>query len=313
MPWALPWDYGFSIVFNPMLSLARVLIWLLSLLPLWLLHALAVPLAGVLSFRDRRKARVVATNLKIAFPELNKQDRQALVRSNRIEMVRLVLETGAVWYWPEKRLKKHVRSVQGLDVLHQAVAEGNGVLLVGAHLGNWEILTLSASLEVPLVALYRAPEHPGWQQAITDSRQRFGGELVASGGPAMRKLLRQLRDGKTAGILVDQQPKQGDGEFAPFFGRPALTMTLPYRLVQKTGCRLVFIDCIRLDNGKGWTMHYRAAPDAVYDDNQAVALSAMNQSLTKSIRQHPSQYLWRYKRFARQPDGVASPYERKPV
>jgi len=292
------------------LDLARALIWLLSLAPLRLLHALARPLAFVYRLRGRRKARVVEANLALALPELEPERRRALARENSVEMLRLVLESGAVWHWSARRILAHVPQVEGQAVLDRAVSEGRGVLLLGGHQGNWELLTLYTSLQTDLVALYRAPAQAALQQAITRSRQRFGAELVASGGPAMRQLLRQLRRGQAAGILIDQQPRQGDGVFAPFFGQPALTMTLPHRLARKTGCRIVFADCARLPRGRGWSIRYREAPEAAYAEAPMVAMAAMNDTLCELIRHHPAQYLWRYKRFALQPEGRPDPYAR---
>lgn len=290
------------------LTTARALIWLLSLVPLRLLHGMARPLAFIYRLRGKRKQRVVDTNLALAFPELDREQRRKLARQNSIEMLRLILESGAVWHWSARRILAHLPQVEGRDILEQAIDEGRGVLLIGGHQGNWELLTLYTSLQVDLVALYRAPASEALQQAITQSRERFGGALIASGGPAMRRLLRQLRDGQTAGILIDQQPKQGDGSFAPFFGQAALTMTLPYRLAQKTGCRIVFANCVRLSAGRGWAIRYRQAPRSVYDADETRALTAMNEGLAELIRDQPAQYLWRYKRFARQPEGRPDPY-----
>jgi len=290
------------------LTLARLLIWLLSLLPLRALHALAIPMAGLYALRGRRKANVVRTNLRLAFPGLDEPAREALARENRVEMMRLLLETGAVWHWPEDRLRRHVRSVEGLDVLDRAMAEGRGVLMLGGHLGNWELLTLYTMLQAPLVGLYRAPKSQAWQALITRSRARFGGQLVAAGGPALRTLLRQLRAGRAAGILIDQQPKLGDGLFVDFLGHPALTMTLHHRLIRTTGCRVLLAGCHRLDKGRGWSIEYRPAPEAAYSETAEEALTAINAALADMIRARPAEYLWRYKRFALQPDGQPDPY-----
>src|SRR5438128_1942334 len=54
-----------------------------------------------------------------------------------------------------------------------------------------------------------------------------------------RQLFKWLQGGGVVGILPDQQPKQGDGEFAPFFGRPALTMSLAGRLASRTGASVL--------------------------------------------------------------------------
>jgi KDO2-lipid IV(A) lauroyltransferase len=293
---------------EPVLTLARLLIWMLSLLPLRILHALAVPLSALFALRGRRKAAVVRSNLRIAFPDLDEPAREALARANRVEMMRLLLETGAVWHWSEDRLRRHVRSVEGREVLDQAMADGRGALVLGGHLGNWELLTLYTMLEAPLVGLYRAPKSQAWQDLITRSRARFGGQLVAAGGPALRALLRQLRAGRAAGILIDQQPKLGEGLFVDFLGHPALTMTLHHRLIQNTGCRVLLAGCHRLEQGQGWSIEYRPAPEAAYSEDSAEALAAINSALADMIRAQPAEYLWRYKRFALQPDGQADPY-----
>ncbi|MEN1727090.1 MAG: lysophospholipid acyltransferase family protein [Pseudomonadota bacterium] len=292
-----------------MLTLARCLIWLLSLIPLRALHALAVPLAALLKLRDQRKARIVRANLRIAFPEADEQALTELAANNRREMVRLLLETGAVWHWSEARLRRHIRSVEGQDVLDGALAKGRGVLMLGGHLGNWELASLYTMMNVGMFGLYTAPERQDWQQALTRSRERFGGELVAAGGPALRKLLQQLKRGGPVGMLIDQQPKQGEGRYASFFGRPALTMTLYHRLIQATGCRVVSGYCYRLPGGAGWGMAYMNAPEAVYSPDQDTAITAMNEFLADQARTYPAQYLWRYKRFSLQPEGLPNPYE----
>jgi len=293
------------------LKLAQVLIWMLSLVPLRPLHALARPLAVLYRLRSRRKSRIVKANLALAFPQLDNKQRQQLAHDNSVEMLRLVLETGAVWHWSRQRLLAHVPRVEGQALLNEAVRDSRGLLLLGGHQGNWELLTLFTTLQLDFVGLYRAPAQAALQRAITRSRERFGGQLVASGGSAMRRLLRQLRTGGAAGILIDQAPRQGDGAFAPFFDRAALTMTLPHRLARKTGCRIIFGDCARLPRGRGWAIRYREPPAAVYSDDEAIALGAMNRTLSELIDDHRSQYLWRYKRFAPQPEGQPDPYERR--
>ena len=80
----------------------------------------------------------------------------------------------------------------------------------------------------------------------------------------MRQLFKLLNGGGVVGILPDQQPKAGDGEFAPFFGVQALTMTLLGRLAQRTGATVLFAWCERIDtgdrDGPRFALHIEAAP-----------------------------------------------------
>lgn len=289
------------------LFLGRILIRVLSWLPLWLCHVLAVPLGWLLNRLPLRKQRVVDTHLALAFPDLDAAARHRLRRAHWIEMARLVLEMGAVWHWSERRLLKHIVAVEGWDQAEAALESGAGFLLVGGHLGNWEIMNLYATLRLPMNCLYKAPSDPRVDRLLTQSRQRFGGQLVASGSPAMRKLLKTLREGGGVGLLADQQPKQGEGVFTPWFGEPALTMTLVNRLARRTGCAVLLMSTRRIPF-RGWTIAFERADDRVMNSDPMEANRCLQAWLEERIRQTPTQYLWSYKRFSIRPPDKAMLY-----
>lgn len=293
------------------LLFAKILLRLLSLIPLRLLHALAVPLGRLAARLPSRKHSVVTTNLALCFPELDQAAVKALHRRNMIAMAQLVLEAGAVWHWPREKLLGAIAETEGLQHFDAALARGRGVILVGAHMANWEILNLFCATLAPMVALYRAPGDPAMNTFITRSRERTGARLVPSGSYAMRHMIRQLRQGGTIGLLCDQQPKQGEGVFAPFFGTPALTMTLVNRLCRRTGCAVVFTHCERLEAGRGWKIVLEPAPEALADTDPVVACTALNAAVERQIRQAPEDYLWLYKRFGIRPPGAPEVYPRQ--
>lgn len=291
------------------ITVALMLIRLLSWLPLRLTYWLALLPASVLYCVPWRKHRVIRTNLEIAFPDATQQAYRRLHRHNLVAMVQLVLEMGAVWYWPATRLNRSIKEVRGQTHLDAARKAGRGVLLIAGHNGNWEINALRAGLGGEFSGLYKAPRDPAIDRALTVSRARFGASLVAAGSPAMRKMLKTLRAGGTVGLLMDQLPRQGQGVFAPFFKRPALTMTLVQRLARRTGCAVIFSDCRRLPRGRGWLLEYLPVPSAVADPDPALAAAALNRSLENCIKKSPAQYLWLYKRYAIPADGWSNPYE----
>lgn len=294
------------------ITLALLLIRLLSWLPLPMLHWLALVPAGILYCLPWRKHRVIRTNLEIAFPEWTEREIKQMHRRNLVAMCRLVLESGAVWYWSSARLARAVREVHGRSHLELARRSGRGVLMIGAHHGNWEINALHVALEGPVSGLYKAPRDKRVDQAVAVSRTRFGTRLIATGSPAMRHMLRELKAGGTVGLLIDQQPRQGEGVFAPFFGRPALTMTLVNRLARRTGCVVIFSDCQRLPGGRGWRILYQPLDSSVANEDPVVAATALNRCLEERIREQPAQYLWLYKRFTLQPEGWKNPYRGGP-
>lgn len=290
------------------IRLALALIRLLSWLPLPLLHRLA-PLPAALLYRlPWRKNLIIRKNLELAFPELGAAELQELHRRNLVEMVRLLLETGAVWYWSAERLQAHVPQIEGWEEVVAAQAAGRGVLLIGAHFGNWEVNALAVGLRGPFSGLYKPPRSAEVDQALTRSRERFDSRLIPAGSPAMRSLLRELKVGGTVGLLMDQLPRQGEGVYAPFFGRPALTMSLVHRLARRTGCAVFLAAAERLPDGHGWGLYFEPGDKLLGEEDAAAAAAAMNRQLERLIRRQPAQYLWLYKRYALPPPGLDEPY-----
>jgi Kdo2-lipid IVA lauroyltransferase/acyltransferase len=285
-----------------MLKLAHALIWLIGFLPLRWLHGLAIPLGWLLYWLPWNKHRVIRINLGLCFPELGERERRQLHRRHLVELFRLILEAGAIWHWSAERIEAHVE-LDGWEQVAAAADAGRGVMLVSAHLGNWELLNLYLSMHLPVATLYRAPGSPELDRFITQPRERFGGRMIAGGSPSLRHLLGQLKAGKATALAADIQPKRGDGVYVPLFGHPALTMTLVNKLAARTGCAVFLSWAERRPAGRGWTLHFDPAEPSVAETDAEAALGSINQWLERAIQTAPEQYLWLYKRFSRQPDG----------
>ena len=125
-----------------------------------------------------------------------------------------------------------------LDASDAAIASGRGVIVAAPHFGNWELLNQYLASRGPIAVVYRPPESAVGDEFLQLVRGVDNVRQVRAEGPAVRQLWKVLKDGGAVGILPDQQPKAGDGEFAPFFGTQALTMTLVSRLAERTGATI---------------------------------------------------------------------------
>jgi KDO2-lipid IV(A) lauroyltransferase len=121
----------------------------------------------------------------------------------------------------------------------------------------------------------------------------------------VRVLARALKNGEPVGVLPDQVPQQGEGVWAPFFGRPAYTMTLPAKLATMSKAPVLLVYAERLPKGRGFTLRFsRFEGDLAGDTAQQAA--AINGAMEQLIAKCPAQYYWSYNRY-KQPDGVAAP------
>jgi KDO2-lipid IV(A) lauroyltransferase len=281
--------------------LTYALLWLLGRLPLRALHALGDAI-GWLWLRTRlREARVAATNLGLCLPELGEEQQSSLLRQTLAETGRTATELCWLWTRAADTVNARIRVVEGEQLFLDAIAAGRGVLIAAPHLGAWEALNLYLSRTAAVAILYRPPRQAWLEGLINRCRGRFGAEPVRAEAAGVRTLLKRLKDGGVVGILPDQQPKVGEGEFAPFFGQQALTMSLFPKLAQRTGAKVLFAWAERLPDGGGFAVRFLDRGD----NHDATTMNAAIEDLARSA---PAQYQWTYKRFGIQPEGSRSPY-----
>jgi Kdo2-lipid IVA lauroyltransferase/acyltransferase len=112
-----------------------------------------------------------------------------------------------------------------------------------------------------------------------------------------------LKRREAIGILPDQVPAKGEGEWVEFFGRPAYTMTLAGKLAARADVAAFLVMGRRLPRSAGYAM--RVVPLAAPLPGES-ATRRVNRALEEAIREDPAQYLWGYNRYKR-PHGAPPP------
>lgn len=295
----------------PAARLLSAAAWLLGSLPPPAMAAIASA-AARLAGRDGRDWQVARTNLALVAvaaglapvtAAAGAAQVRAAVRNARLT----ALESLRLWTRPAERNLRRVRAVEGARHLDEALASGRGVIVAAPHYGNWELLNQWLASRTPLAVLYAPPGSGAVEAFLTRARARPGVEPVRADAAAVRRLLRRLQDGGVLGILPDQQPKRGEGVYAPFFGQPALTMTLLARLAARSGATVLLAAAERDPDERGFTIRIAPAAEAVADSDPALAAAALNAAIERLVLRAPLQYQWTYKRFSLQPDG-SNPY-----
>jgi len=276
---------------------------LISILPLRLIMATGAALGRLLYRIPNRNSRLARRNIELCFPELESECRELLTRDCMRSMAQTILEIGWFWYRKPDRLFGLIRNIHGREIFEQACAAGQGVLLATPHLGSWELMVQYLPTQIESVAMYKRPGNLGVEQVMVRGRQRTGLNLIPADGKGVRRVLQAIRRGHLVVILPDQQPKEGQGQFAPFFGIEAFTMVLMSKLAQKTDCTVLFAWTERLPGGAGYDFHFSAAPKQISDPDLRISVTALNQGVERCVRQCPAQYQWGYKRFGVRPEG----------
>jgi KDO2-lipid IV(A) lauroyltransferase len=243
---------------------------LFAKLPLAWLH-LAGAMLGWLAYRASPSyANRLRENLYLGGAWRDQDEFKKIMKINVLEAGKASAELAGIWFKPQIEVAGWVRKVNGWDAVESARSHGSGLILLTPHIGCFEIISQYLSLRFPLTAL-----------APADVR-------------GVRLLLKALKNGEAVGILPDQVPAQGDGEWANFFGRPAYTMTLAARLAQRTRAPVVITYAIRLPRGAGYELSFEPMPPPEPEESPARHL---NRALENVIRRFPEQYIWSYNRY----------------
>ena len=288
--------------------LLYALAWLVGRLPLRLQRALGAAAGGVVHAWNRIPARIARRNLELIVPQWSRAEREAGTHRILRATGANAMETLRVWSRPRADNLALVRSVQGEAALGEALAQGRGLILAAPHFGNWELLIEWMAARGPFSLVYRVPEKRFGDVFLRLARGGQNVRLVPAESNAMRPLVKALKAGETIGITPDQQPKLGGGEFAPFFGRQALTLSLIPKLA-RSGAPVVFAWATPVDGG--FDLHFEAGDQLVADANLMTATTAMNAQVESIARLDLAQYQWTYKRFSKRPpgSGETNPYK----
>lgn len=290
-------------------TLLRLLIALTALIPLPLLHALGAVLGSLFALFPNRHRRITLRNLALCFPEMHERERARLLILSLRETAKTVLETALVWRGSRQRLLGLVREIRGEELFAEALNGDKGVIIASPHLGSWELIGQYLQSRHQLTCMYKPPLNPAVDSMMLTGRTHLGMQLAPTDTGGIRILLAALKRGEQIGILPDQDPKDGAGVFAPFFGIATKTMTLLPKLAAKSGATVLVAYAERLSWGRGFRIHFLPVENTVYEKDEVCAVTALNYGVETAIRQTPAQYAWSYKRFRSRPEGEPSLYK----
>jgi len=277
---------------------------LIAALPLPIAVRLGEWLGAALYPVIARRRRIVLTNLKLCFPELNERRRRALARANFRYTGRGMVEVALGWWAPDKALAGRCR-VNGLEHLERARAEGRGVLLLCGHFTCLEMAGRFLSQHLAFDAVYRPHENPVVEHLTQRWRSRRAGGAIPRHD--VRGLVRQLKAGRVVFYLPDQDYGAKHSVFAPFFGIPAATVAAVPRLARMGDAAVLPLLYSVAADGR-YELTFGAPFENFPSDDPVADAGRINQVFEQAIRRVPAQYLWAHRRFKTRPPGEPSLY-----
>jgi len=294
------------------------ILWLTGKLPQLMGLAFSIPLAWLLPRLMKRRLRVAQRNVERCFPELQAEQRKAIIDDCFRSLARAVFEIAWSWSASERRLKK-MGDVPGLENLLDAEKQGKGVLMITAHMSCLEIgvrilglsycdiIGMSRPLKAPVKGIYRPLKSPVLEWYQTRARTSYSQGAISKRD--MRSAIRYLRKGGILLYAPDQDfgPKQS--EFVPFFGIETATLLATHRVARMANCLVVPMFPSYDEKTRKYTVKILPALTGFPSEDPRHDLARVNAIMEQEVRKNPGQYWWIHRRFKSRPAGEAPFYD----
>jgi KDO2-lipid IV(A) lauroyltransferase len=254
-----------------------------------------------LAGRERRKT---IRNLQTAFSkDLTLPQIEKMAESVWVRLGQNLFETVKWLNWPHEKIAAQVIRSQGWEHAQKAIDRGKGVLIVSAHLGNWELLAAALSRLHANSAVAQKIYDPRFDKIVTYFRENNLKVSMIKRGMALRGILEALKQNHLMMALCDQDTGN-DGVFVPFFGKEAWTQSGVARIAYKTGAALVPIFAVRGEDGE---FEMRVEPEIEVPHTGDVEKDILEtvrrytEVIESYVKAYPDQWMWMHERWKTKP------------
>jgi KDO2-lipid IV(A) lauroyltransferase len=245
------------------------------------------------------RKKVVLDNLKTAFPINDLKTNDQLAYKIYLSFAISLVEILYLPYLNRQVLIEAVK-INNPELIKDKYREGNGVILLSSHFGNWEYLAISAALQIgiPFSVIVKPLRNSHVFEWMNKARTKFGNEVVPL-GISIRKTYQTLKEKKIVAMVADQRGPR-EGVKVDFFGRMASVYTGPAVLSIKTGAAMICGIAIR-DKDYRYKVHLVEISKENLPENEEEKILEISQRYTSYlesiIREYPEQWLWMHNRW----------------
>jgi len=286
-------------------SLGVGLLYLLSLLPYFILYLIADVLFFFIYYIVHYRRKVVQQNLANAFPEKSLAERQVIEKKYFRFLADLIVETVKLYTLSEKETIKRVEVRDGALLQNAAYRQGKSIIAAVGHYGNWESGCLRMGLvkERKCIIAYKPLSNLTYNHFFLKLRSRFGAIMVPMKS-TFRTVVAHRKEVTLTVLAGDQTPSREETNyFTNFLNQPTAVFLGVEKLAKATDSLVVFCDVRRVKRG-----YYSCTFVPLFDNPKLTAeheiTNAHVQYLEKVIREEPEYWLWSHRRWKFKPDEI---------
>ena len=287
----------------------RYILKFLTRLPLPLLYALG-SFAYFLAFHVLRWHReLAARNLANSFPEKSEEERARVLRQSYVNLGQTLAETFWGFGASAEDLTRRV-AIENPELIERYVAEQRPVLVLAAHVCNWEWLlpATGAQFSIPIDAVYKPLRVASLDEFIRSTRSRFGGKPIPIKS-FLFELMRRAGEARAYAMVADQTPPRNmDKHWTRFLNQDTAFFVGADKIARFLDAPVLYIAMRRVRKGHyAVRLHVLAEPP--YEDGRSLeVVERYARRLESEIRASPPDWLWVHNKW-KYPKPVGVPTE----
>lgn len=280
--------------------------YLVSLLPLRLHYFLSDSLLFIIGKVLGYRKSVVTINISRSFPDFKYDMVKSTVNGFYSHLAEIIAESMWMISASKKKLSKLVK-IENPDVLRAFFSAKRSVIVVGGHIGNWELLTKMDKFDAGLPLGYSGDQlkfiYKKQHSKFADRFVRWiresnsGIELIESNSAA-RHILKNRDKTACYFLFADQAPLPGSKFVTKIFNQQTLMINGPEVISKSAGLPVLFLNMERVKRG-AYTVKLTLVTDDASKEDEGFITERFAALLESSVNANPHNWLWSHKRWKR--------------
>ncbi len=243
-----------------------------------------------------RSNNICHSNLAIAFPDLNKDEKEKIIKNMWNNYGKILAEYMYIKKFRNSETFSKNIIIKNQEILEKIKSDSKPVIFVSGHFNNFELMAMHIEKSgIDVAAIYRPLNNKFLNPIMKNIRVKYiCKKQIKKGISGTKEILKYFKNGTSVALMIDQRVSQGIN--SNFFNRKALTTTIPAQFVKKYGAKIVPIYIERLKGSK-FQIEINKSIEFSNNDSIETITENLNYVIENMIKKNPSQWIWTHNRW----------------
>ena len=243
-----------------------------------------------------RSNKIVFSNLKIAFPNIDENQKKQILKKMWFNYGKIFAEYMFIKDFRHNEKYSAKISIENKDIIEKIKKDNEQVIFISGHFNNFELMAMQIEkLGIKLTALYRPLNNPYLNPIMEKIRKKYiCKKQVKKGISGTKDLLLDFKDGSSIALMIDQRVSQGIR--SNLFNKEALTTTIPAQFIKKFKIRIVPVHVERQRDNDFKIKFFKPVNFSNEESIETITFK-LNKILEEMIIKNPEQWIWTHNRW----------------